>query len=135
MSLCFFFNDTSTTEIYTLSLHDALPICFDRVRSFAASASNRLRAVTQSLSRPLAIKPAEIAGHVAKTSEYRGATGRLGIADEGDRAGVAKNLPEALRAGDCGGGAGAAGGLPGDEAGAAQVKQDGDETRRFGHGV
>src|SRR3712207_7723203 len=27
MSL-FFFNDTATTEIYTLSLHDALPICF-----------------------------------------------------------------------------------------------------------
>src|SRR2546427_4582 len=26
----FFFNDTATTEIYTLSLHDALPIC--RVR-------------------------------------------------------------------------------------------------------
>src|SRR2546426_2567827 len=26
----FFFNDTATTEIYTLSLHDALPICGDR---------------------------------------------------------------------------------------------------------
>src|SRR5256885_11565066 len=26
-SLFFFFNDTATTEIYTLSLHDALPIC------------------------------------------------------------------------------------------------------------
>src|SRR5438105_7455374 len=26
-SLFFFFNDTPTTEIYTLSLHDALPIC------------------------------------------------------------------------------------------------------------
>ena len=28
--LVFFFNDTATTEIYTLSLHDALPIlrCF-----------------------------------------------------------------------------------------------------------
>src|SRR5258708_39140738 len=25
----FFFNDTATTEIYTLSLHDALPICAD----------------------------------------------------------------------------------------------------------
>src|SRR2546422_1847336 len=32
-SLCFlffFFNDTATTEIYTLSLHDALPISVDR---------------------------------------------------------------------------------------------------------
>src|SRR2546430_13101582 len=27
-SLFFFFNDTATTEIYTLSLHDALPISF-----------------------------------------------------------------------------------------------------------
>src|SRR5471030_1412208 len=26
LGLCFFFNDTATTEIYTLSLHDALPI-------------------------------------------------------------------------------------------------------------
>src|SRR2546430_4410564 len=32
MTLCiffFFFNDTATTEIYTLSLHDALPISLD----------------------------------------------------------------------------------------------------------
>src|SRR3970282_2835955 len=28
-SFFFFFNDTATTEIYTLSLHDALPISFD----------------------------------------------------------------------------------------------------------
>src|SRR5438477_4958084 len=28
MSVYFFFNDTATTEIYTLSLHDALPIYF-----------------------------------------------------------------------------------------------------------
>src|SRR3712207_7960594 len=27
MNRIFFFNDTATTEIYTLSLHDALPIC------------------------------------------------------------------------------------------------------------
>src|SRR2546422_7770248 len=29
-SFFFFFNDTATTEIYTLSLHDALPIWKDR---------------------------------------------------------------------------------------------------------
>ena len=28
-SIDFFFNDTATTEIYTLSLHDALPIWAD----------------------------------------------------------------------------------------------------------
>src|SRR5258707_9725957 len=35
----FFFNDTATTEIYTLSLHDALPICqpaFDRFENVVA---------------------------------------------------------------------------------------------------
>src|SRR5258708_17490425 len=30
MSFFFFFNDTATTEIYTLSLHDALPISGSR---------------------------------------------------------------------------------------------------------
>src|SRR5687768_17629916 len=35
-SLVFFFNDTATTEIYTLSLHDALPIS---VRTMASASS------------------------------------------------------------------------------------------------
>src|SRR2546430_10147849 len=39
LSLFFFFNDTATTEIYTLSLHDALPI----------SACVRTRCVTRGL--------------------------------------------------------------------------------------
>src|SRR5215211_8200325 len=39
-SLLFFFNDTATTEIYTLSLHDALPICCAR-RAAAGSAPRR----------------------------------------------------------------------------------------------
>src|SRR3712207_7030217 len=30
--MSFFFNDTATTEIYTLSLHDALPILGDGLR-------------------------------------------------------------------------------------------------------
>src|SRR5258707_11945468 len=32
MTSSFFFNDTATTEIYTLSLHDALPISHSRGR-------------------------------------------------------------------------------------------------------
>src|SRR2546430_7420701 len=32
MCCFFFFNDTATTEIYTLSLHDALPISFRHAR-------------------------------------------------------------------------------------------------------
>src|SRR2546426_7316580 len=39
-SLSFFFNDTATTEIYTLSLHDALPIL--RLRSPGASSASSL---------------------------------------------------------------------------------------------
>src|SRR3989454_7032539 len=37
----FFFNDTATTEIYTLSLHDALPICNLPSRSESATAEAR----------------------------------------------------------------------------------------------
>src|SRR5262249_60900023 len=35
----FFFNDTATTEIYTLSLHDALPICCRWLRACATRRS------------------------------------------------------------------------------------------------
>src|SRR5438876_2584039 len=43
----FFFNDTATTEIYTLSLHDALPIsggCEDRDPRWAEAAMRQLTA-------------------------------------------------------------------------------------------
>src|SRR6266513_6442464 len=45
----FFFNDTATTEIYTLSLHDALPIhcrghCVRQRASVGIAAHHRLRA-------------------------------------------------------------------------------------------
>src|SRR5256885_14069363 len=33
----FFFNDTATTEIYTLSLHDALPIYYESITDDSAS--------------------------------------------------------------------------------------------------
>src|SRR3712207_7408203 len=35
----FFFNDTATTEIYTLSLHDALPICGGSAQLIVGEAS------------------------------------------------------------------------------------------------
>src|SRR5207249_10359668 len=37
-TILFFFNHTSTTEIYTLSLHDALPIFVDDLRKYLALA-------------------------------------------------------------------------------------------------
>src|SRR3712207_7072630 len=39
--MCFFFNDTATTEIYTLSLHDALPICYGATETSAVATINR----------------------------------------------------------------------------------------------
>src|SRR5258708_39998758 len=52
----FFFNDTATTEIYTLSLHDALPISFANLvhaRSPAARASPPGQADAVETRRPL----------------------------------------------------------------------------------
>src|SRR3712207_7537950 len=40
--MLFFFNDTATTEIYTLSLHDALPI-LERFQRLLVSAGRRPR--------------------------------------------------------------------------------------------
>src|SRR3712207_9002963 len=38
--MCFFFNDTATTEIYALSLHDALPISAQRPSATSRSISS-----------------------------------------------------------------------------------------------
>src|SRR2546430_8431361 len=48
----FFFNDTATTEIYTLSLHDALPIS-DRTRCRLAARRRRRRPLGRAPRRPL----------------------------------------------------------------------------------
>src|SRR3712207_878522 len=40
--LFFFFNDTATTEIYTLSLHDALPICEGQAQLVRRAAPNEV---------------------------------------------------------------------------------------------
>src|SRR3712207_8384050 len=42
--LFFFFNDTATTEIYTLSLHDALPISLSGRKSFLLHGCGNIRA-------------------------------------------------------------------------------------------
>src|SRR3712207_9369446 len=46
----FFFNDTATTEIYTLSLHDALPICPPRP---PRPSSGRKRRSTEGMLNPI----------------------------------------------------------------------------------
>src|SRR5882762_3662271 len=60
----FFFNDTATTEIYTLSLHDALPICS---RSPPAAIRRRPRAASLAASygQRLLVAQREPAAHQA----------------------------------------------------------------------
>src|SRR5258708_27665455 len=51
----FFFNDTATTEIYTLSLHDALPICYaEPPHVFRNLGGGKFVEATQSLGTALA---------------------------------------------------------------------------------
>src|SRR2546427_5480459 len=49
--LFFFFNDTATTEIYTLSLHDALPISIQGMKHGIAALQDAIRSPTV-LERP-----------------------------------------------------------------------------------
>src|SRR2546425_2033673 len=54
----FFFNDTATTEIYTLSLHDALPICARCASRCLATRSWRRRSIRgpASPARPFSLR-------------------------------------------------------------------------------
>src|SRR2546427_2872834 len=53
MCVFFFFNDTATTEIYPLSLHDALPIYWPRLSSDSrVSMGSRRRLGCSSASQP-----------------------------------------------------------------------------------
>src|SRR3712207_8705580 len=54
----FFFNDTATTEIYTLSLHDALPISADRARAGGAARGRDRREGGVPLGPAEAVRPA-----------------------------------------------------------------------------
>src|SRR5260370_23042138 len=64
MAFLFFFNDTATTEIYTLSLHDALPI----LRTLAAISISALKA-TAALSR-LMVRSAPRDSSAARSEEH-----------------------------------------------------------------
>src|SRR3712207_7878959 len=48
----FFFNDTATTEIYTLSLHDALPILGDEPPCGGKKVAGRILGIDAALDRP-----------------------------------------------------------------------------------
>src|SRR3712207_8594980 len=61
VTLSFFFNDTATTEIYTLSLHDALPILKSAARRDLIGRSLPL------FHSPLSRKPSRFRGIRART--------------------------------------------------------------------
>src|SRR3712207_9131909 len=74
MLFLFFFNDTATTEIYTLSLHDALPICS---RSSLPWERRRAGPVRRGLASNRAHEVAEDAATLASTGQRgEGATSR-----------------------------------------------------------
>src|SRR2546422_9841583 len=104
-SYIFFFNDTATTEIYTLSLHDALPIsaapaprrASRRARrspsagsdagSSGSASSARARAARPGGSRPLAASPRRLASsppHPPDAAESCGVAGVDGQHGAGD---------------------------------------------------
>src|SRR5215203_6674328 len=76
----FFFNDTATTEIYTLSLHDALPIAGSWTM-YEARAEHLPRRTAPYQARPVSLDdPAELA-----EVYRRGAPSRHGALERGER--------------------------------------------------
>src|SRR2546427_5058299 len=74
----FFFNDTATTEIYTLSLHDALPILHDRTlgwqeprlaQSSLDSSESSLRILASNSERCTGLPPVSPSTALSKRSE------------------------------------------------------------------
>src|SRR3712207_8890961 len=81
MTPFFFFNDTATTEIYTLSLHDALPIYpalpgrLFRLPPVPAAGDAHRHA------RPTGVRLGRRMAARLRRRRHRGAGGRLGAAD------------------------------------------------------
>src|SRR3712207_7217170 len=65
--ICFFFNDTATTEIYTLSLHDALPIS---QREKVCSSARSIAAMSEPY-RPRPRIESQVGPHELKASIMR----------------------------------------------------------------
>src|SRR6267154_3901265 len=106
MLIFFFFNDTATTEIYTLSLHDALPICSREGGSIArdvvdasAFAPTRARAGEDFLVQIFLHTPGEASGAEGLAREADPDTVRRGVAtlevevERGQRIGVVLDAP------------------------------------------
>src|SRR2546430_10121179 len=69
----FFFNDTATTEIYTLSLHDALPIYLERCLTFYRTLLDRIQ-TSPGVDGAALVNTLPLGGRVAKRSLDRKST-------------------------------------------------------------
>src|SRR5690349_23769582 len=78
--MLFFFNDTATTEIYTLSLHDALPIFIQRINDYQvtiASAVEEQTATTGEMSRSIGEAAERSEEHTSELQSRRDLVCRL----------------------------------------------------------
>src|SRR5438034_4749375 len=75
LSLFFFFNDTAPTEIYTLSLHDALPISNDP-RRWRGEPNDHL-VVHTDLAKELVIEPKRSEEHTSELQSHSDLVCRL----------------------------------------------------------
>src|SRR3712207_7226844 len=66
----FFFNDTATTEIYTLSLHDALPISACAATSCHQAFSSRRNCPSRSSRPRRRAKPATTSISIGRSEEH-----------------------------------------------------------------
>src|SRR5437899_10215008 len=99
----FFFNDPAPTEIYTLSLHDALPITAGRNASTSAStaASGRSERSQTSSSTPRARRPRATRATVTALPRTEGNANGESSATRGDigpeHTGIGASRPDAAR--------------------------------------
>src|SRR5436190_130486 len=76
-SLFFFFNDTATTEIYTLSLHDALPICVNLGDQPLTGPRGTLRSGARGLGRLLQARHLRSEEHTSELQSHSDLVCRL----------------------------------------------------------
>src|SRR3712207_9461580 len=103
--MAFFFNDTATTEIYTLSLHDALPIyqwsdvvTYDNDEERGLDPVSLDGAVAAALTRP-APRPADRGWRAEQKAAVRAVHGQVYAQGVADRAGCGRSRSEERRVG------------------------------------
>src|SRR3712207_7121158 len=80
--LVFFFNDTATTEIYTLSLHDALPISSVSQRSSGRTTRPRRNAASSTGTRRPSVEGYRVSRTRGRTNGPAG--GKYGCTDRSE---------------------------------------------------